>query len=240
MERVVYDRMRALELTHWWFVARRAILTRLLGDLPLPPRARVLEAGCGVGGNLEMLRRFGEVEAMEPDAESRAYVAERYGLTPSDGRLPDGLPYAPASFDLVCALDVVEHVDDDRAALAALAGLLKPGGHLVITVPAYRWMWSRHDELHHHQRRYTRGEVAALLRAAELTPVKLSYFNTLLFPLAATLRLGARLLGRHAGGDELPPRPLNALLTRVFALEGALLRRANLPFGLSIVAVGRR
>ena len=143
----------------------------------------MLEVGCGPGGNLTMLRRFGEVVAMEPDDESRAYAADRTGVRVEPGFLPDGLPFAPESFDLVCAFDVIEHVDEDAASVAALARLIRPGGYFATTVPAQPWMWSRHDELHHHKRRY---RLARLPRACSKRPgcdvVKASYFNALLFP----------------------------------------------------------
>lgn len=240
MERVIYDRMRTLEADHWWFTGRRSVISAVLSDLRLPRNARILEAGCGVGGNIELLRRFGEVSALEPDAPSRAYVEARTGLAPSDGRLPDGLPYAPGSFDAVCAFDVVEHVDDDRGAVAALASLLAPGGRLVVTVPAFQWMWSRHDELHHHKRRYTKAEMVALLADAGLTPVKAGYFNTLLFPLAAAVRVLKRALGVTTEDDRMPPRTINALLHWLFSLERGLAVKGGLPFGLSILAVGQR
>ncbi|HEY2661485.1 MAG TPA: methyltransferase domain-containing protein [Caulobacteraceae bacterium] len=240
MERLIYDRMRTLEGAHWWFVARRTILSRLIGDLPLPPRARLLEAGCGVGGNIDMLRAFGQVEAMEPDGPSRDYVRQRLDLQPADGRLPDGLPYEARSFDGVFALDVVEHVEDDRAALAALGELVAPGGFLFVTVPAYAWMWSRHDELHHHKRRYTKGQIQALIGATGLSLVRASYFNTLLFPVAAAVRVLKRVMGSESEDDRMPSPAVNGLLRGLFSLEGHWLAWARLPFGLSIVAIARR
>lgn len=239
MERAIYDRMRTLEASHWWFTGRRDILTRVIADLPLPPKARILEVGCGVGGNIEMLRRFGEVQALEPDADSRAYIEQRLGLTPADGLLPHALPYAPGRFDLVCALDVVEHVEDDAGALAALRRLVAPGGFLVVTVPAYGWMWSRHDEAHHHKRRYTLAKVERLGRAAGLTPVKQSYFNAVLFPLAAAIRIAKRVLRIDSEDDAMPPRAVNGLLRKVFGAEAGWLARGSLPFGLSILFVAR-
>lgn len=240
MERVVYDRIRVLEQDHWWFAGRRRILTGLIGDLPLPAKARILEVGCGAGGNIGMLRGFGEVRAMEPDAPSRAYASERHGMTVDDGRLPDGAPYPPASFDAVCAFDVVEHVDDDAATVRALAKLLARDGYLVVTVPAYGWMWSAHDEAHHHKRRYGRPAVEQLFRDAGLEVVRASYFNSLLLPLAAGVRLVKRALGLKGEDDAMPPATVNRLLESIFGSEAGWLRRRSLPFGLSIVVIGRR
>jgi SAM-dependent methyltransferase len=240
MDRLVYDRMRGLEYSHWWFAGRRAILSRLVGALPLPPQARLLEAGCGVGGNIDMLRRFGRVEGLEPDAPSRDYIQQRYGLSPADGRLPDGLPYAPASFDAVFALDVVEHVAEDASSVAALGRLVKPGGYLILTVPAYGWMWSAHDVAHHHHRRYSRAQLKALIAQSGLTLLKASYFNTLLFPLAAVVRLVKRCLRLTGEDDRLPPAPLNRLMRSLFSAEAHWLARGSLPFGLSIVAIAQR
>lgn len=239
MERAVYERMRELETAHWWFVGRRNVLTRLLSGLKLPKDAKILEAGCGVGGNIAMLAQFGQVSALEPDAPSREHVAQRTGVTPVEGFLPHQVPYADKSFDAVCAFDVVEHVEDDDGALAKLAALTKPGGYLVVTVPAYAWMWSRHDEIHHHKRRYTRGQILAKVRAAGIEPIKASYFNAALFPLAAVVRALKKLTGARAEDDAMPPGPLNAIFTWLFSLEAAWLAHASLPFGLSIVVIGR-
>jgi SAM-dependent methyltransferase len=241
LERVIYDRMRELEGSHWWFTGRRKVLTALIGDLELPANAKIAEVGCGVGGNIEMLRQFGSVEAVEPDGESRAYIAQRLGLTVQDGLLPDGLPLPKVAFDAVCAFDVVEHVDDDANSVKALAGLVKPGGYLVITVPAYQWMWSHHDVLHHHKRRYRRPAIEALVREAGLTIVRSSYFNGLLFPVAAAVRLAKKALRIETEDDTMPPKTVNALLAGVFASEAGWLKSgARLPFGLSIVVIGRK
>lgn len=240
MERAVYERMASLETTHWWFVGRRHVLTRLLQSLKLPQGARILEAGCGMGGNIAMLQRFGEVSAMEPDGPARAHVAERTGVAAVEGFLPDRVPFSPASFDAVCAFDVVEHVDQDAASVAALAERVRPGGYLVVTVPAYQWMWSRHDESHHHKRRYTRPEITAMVRAAGLEVVKSSYFNAVLFPLAAVVRALKRVTGSQVEDDKLPAAPVNAVLGGLFAMEAPAVAAGSLPFGLSIVVVGRR
>jgi SAM-dependent methyltransferase len=240
MERVIYDRLRALESTHWWFTARRKLIGQAIETCGLPANARILEAGCGTGGNIELLRRFGTVRAMEPDAVSRAYIGETYGLEVDDGLLPAGLPYAPGSFDLVCAFDVIEHVDDDGASLRSLGELLAPGGVLMVTVPAYQWMWSHHDELHHHKRRYTRGEFVRVVEGAGLSVAKATYFNTVLLPLAVGVRMTKRTLGLKSEDDRMPPPWLNRLLGGVFAAEAPLIRKGALPLGLSILVTAGR
>lgn len=241
MDRLTYDRMRILQENHWWFRGRRSILTRLIGGLALPQPAKVLEVGCGPGGNLTMLRRFGDVVAMEPDAESRAYAADRMGVRVEAGFLPDDLPFEAESFDLVCAFDVIEHVDEDAASVQALARLIRPGGYFATTVPGQPWMWSRHDELHHHKRRYGMRAYRALFEGAGLRIVKASYFNALLFPTIAAVRAVKMLTrSKSADDDSMPPEPLNGLLGGLFAAERHWLARGALPFGVSIVLIARR
>jgi len=241
MDRATYDRMRVLQEGHWWFEGRRRILTRLIGDLGLPWPAKVLEVGCGPGGNLAMLKQFGEVTALEPDEASRLYAAEHAGVAVEGGLLPDGLPFAPASFDLVCAFDVIEHVDEDAASVAALGRLLKPGGYLATTVPGQPWMWSRHDEAHHHKRRYRLRDYRRLFESAGLQVARASHFNTLLFPPIAAVRAVKMATGSTAADDDaMPPPPINSLLTALFAAERHWLAHAALPIGVSIVLIARR
>jgi len=241
MERHIYESMRELQQAHWWFAARRQILGSELRRLPLPRPARILEVGCGPGGNLELLKRFGEVRAIEPDAESRAYATECSGVRVDGGLLPDGLPDLGGPFDLICAFDVIEHVDDDTGAVAALAALVKPGGFLVTTVPAYAWLWSEHDAQHHHKRRYTRPAYRRLFEAAGLTVRRATYFNSVLFAPIAGIRL-ARTAARLRGGDDerMPPPALNGLLRGLFAAEASILKATDLPFGVSILLIAER
>jgi SAM-dependent methyltransferase len=242
MDPTVYERMAAHEDRHWWFVARRRILDRLIARV-IDPRGdcKILEAGCGTGGNLSMLGRFGRAAAFEPDANARALASAKSTLEVREGALPDRVPFAPDSFDLVAMLDVLEHVDDDVGSLKAVAERLARGGRLLLTVPAYGFLWSRHDELHHHKRRYRKGDLLGVAKAAGLQPEYVSYFNTLLFPLIAAKRLAGRLLGDSGkADDEMPPAGLNRLLGAVFAVERHLLGRVTLPFGVSLVMVARR
>lgn len=241
MDRQIYDRMRRIEAEHWWFAARREILDDLIAGLALPAQADILEVGCGTGGNLAMLARHGQVRAVEPDDDARAHAAARGLAAVEGGLLPEGLPAYETPFDLVAAFDVIEHVDDDKGAVRALANLVRPGGWMIATVPAYQWMWSDHDLLHHHKRRYRRPVFRALFEAAGLTVRRASYFNALLFPPIGAVRLARRLTGAKGGDDEaLPKAPLNALLRKVFAAEKTLLKAADLPFGVSILVVAQR
>jgi SAM-dependent methyltransferase len=241
MDRQVYDRMRGLEDRHWWFRARRDILSDQIGRLGLPAGASVLEVGCGTGGNLGMLGRFGAVTGMEPDDQARGFAAEKSGVPVESGLLPDGLPFKPGQFDLVAALDVIEHVDDDAGSVKALARLLKPGGFMITTVPAYAWMWSHHDELHHHKRRYGLSAYRHLFDEAGLTVRKASYFNTALFAPIALVRL-IKLVLRIKGADEdsMPGPAINGLFRGLFAGERLWLRGAGFPFGVSILLIAER
>lgn len=169
-----------------------------------------------------------------------AFARRRTAADIAEGALPDGIPFEGCLFDVVAALDVIEHVEPDAAALQALGARLRPGGMLVVTVPAFRFLWSGHDAIHHHRRRYRRAELAALVRGAELEPLVLTYFNTLLFAPIAAMRLLARLLGRKGGDDALPGRLLNRALETVFGLERHLIGRVPLPFGVSLLMIARR
>jgi SAM-dependent methyltransferase len=238
MDRVVYDRMAAHDSTHWWYRARREILADYLSRYAdLPADARILEIGCGTGHNLSMLSAFGAVDAIEIDPAARRIAAERLGRPVGAAPLP-ALPGVPrGAYHLIAVLDVVEHIEDDVAALKAMAECLAPGGRILITVPAHRWMWSAHDVVNHHHRRYSKATLKQAIAAAGLTPAKLGYFNSLLFPLAAGARLAGRMMGRDDSDDSPPPGPVNTLFERVFRLERHLVGRVPMLPGVSIVTL---
>jgi SAM-dependent methyltransferase len=238
MDRKVYDRMNELETRHWWFVARRRIIAALV-ERRLGGRhdARILEAGCGSGGNLAMLGSFGQVDAFEYDAAARDHAREKSGLPVEFGALPDGVPFDDRRYDLIGLFDVLEHIEADRASLATLAGRLSDRGAILVTVPAFPFLWSRHDERHHHFRRYTRASLAEVARAAGLKVSYSGYFNFFLFPAAVAARALKRMTGSETPDDRMPAGPVNAVLTRVFGLERHLVGRVRLPVGLSLAAV---
>lgn len=238
MERIVYDRMAELDERHWWYRARREILAELIRRrIALPEGARILEVGCGTGHNIPMLQRFGRVDAIEVDGAAREIASRRLGHAVMDAPLPE-LPGVPDStYDLIAILDVIEHIDQDVAGLASLGRKLRPGGRILITVPAFPWMWSAHDVVNHHKRRYTRRTLRALVADAGLELEMMSWFNSLLFPLAAAARLAGRLTGKEDGDDKLPPAPVNALFERVFGLERYAIGRVPFPPGVSLAAI---
>jgi SAM-dependent methyltransferase len=238
MDRAVFDRMAEHDQQHWWFVARRRILAELIAREVAPrPGARILEIGCGTGHNLEMLGRFGTVDAIELDDDARALASARLGRPVLKARLPELDGIEDHAYDLVALLDVLEHVEEDRPALRAIAAKLRPGGRILLTVPANKWMWSAHDVAHHHHRRYARGELVRVVEAAGLKIELMSFFNSLLFPLAAAARLAGKLAGKTSSDDAVPPRPLNTLFTGLFGLERHLVGRVPLPAGVSLVAI---
>lgn len=139
MDRIVYDRMAEHDSTHWWYVARRDILADFIGREVNPPKgARILEIGCGTGHNLPMLGAFGEVDAIEIDPAAREIASKRLGKEVGSAPLPELSGVAEGQYDMIAVLDVVEHIEDDVAALEAMAKRLKPGGTILITVPAHQ------------------------------------------------------------------------------------------------------
>jgi SAM-dependent methyltransferase len=241
MDRAVFDRMAELDQHHWWFTARRRILSSVIRRVVRPPAgARILELGCGTGHNLDTLAEFGRVEASELDDYARELATKRLGRVVEKVALPDLSKFPTDSYDLIALLDVLEHVPDDKGSLAAILTRLKPGGALLLTVPANPWMWSAHDVAHHHHRRYRKSEIAALAKEAGFEIELLSPFNTLLFPLIAGVRLLNKVRGHDSADDALPSRPVNSTLHKLFGAEAGLIGRLPFPFGVSLVAVLRR
>jgi SAM-dependent methyltransferase len=248
MDEALYDEMFRLESAHWWFVAKRRIILSLLNKYlpvsPSSPAPRVCDIGCGCGMTLRELLHHG-YHAVGVDASDTAlsYCSAR-GVRAVKGSLPDHLGLPPESADAVLLLDVLEHLDNDLAALLAAIDLLRPGGFLIATVPAYQWLWTRRDEFHHHKRRYsfkrwrrTLGE-AGIRGGAQ--PLMVSHFNTYLFPLAAAGRLASKLLPQpdRPGDMSIPPLGVNRLLAGIFASERLpLCAGFPLPLGLSLLAI---
>ena len=224
---------------HWWFLGRQAVLRGVLRTTLPAGGLRLVEIGCGGGALLPAAAEFGDVVGVEASADFLE-VARRRGFTVLRGALPDELPLGAEAFDGALLLDVLEHIEDDRGALEAVSRVLRPGGFLVCTVPAYPWLWSSHDEVLGHRRRYTARSLRRVAREAGFHPLRVTYFNTLLAPAVVGLRLLRRWRGARGHDLVRPARPLNALLAGVFSLEARLLRWTDLPFGVSVLMVARR
>ena len=238
-----YGRMFEAEERQWWYAGMRAISLSLL-DAAWPRAGaggrRILDAGCGTGSNLAHLRPFGRTVGVDVSEEALRFCRQR-GVAAARGSVL-ALPFSDATFDAVTSFDVLYHrwVEDDVAAVRELSRVLRPGGLLLVRVPALKLLWGAHDEAVHSRHRYTRAELRALLEGAGLEVVRLTYANTLLFPLLAARRGLDRLLDRHGSDVAFLPAPLEWTFRRLLGLEARLVRRVALPLGASVFALARK
>jgi len=236
-----YKRLAEHEEWYWWHRARQMIVHRVLRR-HAPAAARILDLGCGTGATTASLRGFGPVLGLDVGREALVRARERN--LPVVRSSAARLPVPPGAFDVVVALDVLEHLDDDVAAAREIRLALAPGGLLLATVPAYSWLWSNHDIALGHRRRYARRQLLEVLERAGFDVERCSYVMSAILPAAAAVRLAERLRPRARRPPEsgyLPvPSLLNSLLSHLVGLDGYLVRWLNLPFGLSVLALARR
>ena len=241
MEAGLHRRFFELEDWYWWSVGTRAIFHEWLAPLLRVRGARVLDVGCGSGAFAAELRDAASVTGVDLALEA-IRLGRRRGLRDLSVGSAEALPFRDAAFDGVAALDIVEHTDDVRT-LAEIARVVRPGGVVLVHVPAFPFLWGEHDEVNHHRRRYRRGELLARLTASGLRVRRISYVNCVLFPAVAAARVGKRLLRRLQA--PRPPRPevydlpswLNRTLAGCLALERLALRRLDMPIGVSLLCL---
>jgi len=229
------------EETLWWYAGMRGISFALLENAPRPTaRPRILDAGCGTGNNLTHLASLGRAVGIDLSPEALRFCRTR-GVGAARASLM-ALPFSDGTFDGVTSFDVLYHrwVGDDRAAVRELARVLRPGGWLLVRVPALKLLWGGHDEAVHSRHRYTRAEVRRLLVAEGLEVVRLTYANTLLFPLLLVRRGLDRLTGRRGSDIARLPTPLEVTFRGALELEARLVRRWSLPVGASVFALARK
>jgi len=248
MEGVAYEQFLGLERDHWWFIGRRRCYFTLLEHFLKNARdLRVLDVGCGVGGMLPELARFGKPIGIDSDRRSIEICRERGFPNSFLGGGMD-IPAQSGCADLVTFFDCIEHLPDDERALRDANRVLRAGGHLFISVPAYQFLYSNNDKVAHHFRRYTRGELVRKVRAAGFEVVKATYVNVTLFPLilpAVLLfklkeALFPKLDDTRTNLSHVPARPINSLLAAIFGGEGKLLRYLSAPFGHSLALIARK
>jgi SAM-dependent methyltransferase len=230
--------MYALESSHWWFWGKRLVMRRLLGERLHRPGLRILDIGCGAGANAVELSEYGSVVASDRSLDALAFVRSR-GVGSVVAAEAPNLPFASGSFDIITAYDVIEHVEDDRGFVAELARIVAPGGAIAIHVPAWPFLWSRHDEMLEHKRRYTRKSLEALLAMDGLHVEKLGWTNFTIFAPTAVVRMANRLRNKDDGGADLGvvPPPVNRMLRAIGRAEAALASSVGLPFGVSLAAI---
>jgi SAM-dependent methyltransferase len=242
MDRVLERQTHELEDTHWWYRGRRSIIAELLRPLALPAGVQILDAGCGSGRNMVDLARLGAVTGVEISSASveRARmrnVGDVVLCSVTEMPFPDG------QFDLAVCLDVIEHVADEHGAFGELLRVVAPGGSLLVTVPAYQWLWSEHDVINHHQRRYTRRTLTQAAGRAGWRTARTTYFNGLLLPIAIPYRRLARRSHEEGGSSDLQrmPERLNEMLEWPLRVEARLIAKGRrIPAGLSLAAVFRK
>lgn len=245
MDPTEYRTMYAVEDRHWWYAGMRQITIEVLAAAyPGRTDLRILDAGCGTGAAMTYLARFGTVTGCDLSPLALEFCGER-GLAAIQQASVTALPYGDGQFDLVTSFDVLYHqaVADTNAALREFHRVLVPGGRVMLRLPAYDWLRGRHDTVIHTARRFTAGQVAELLHENRFVVERAGYANSLLFPLALGKRFTERLQSPAAGGhSDITPNPpwLDALLTPVLGLEARWLRRRELPFGLTVLAIGSR
>ena len=244
MRPVNYEVMFDVEDDHWWFVGRRAIVFALIDDAlqksDAVSRRIILDIGCGTGATMDHLKRYGEVQGIDlselPLRFSRKRGHSRVMLASATE-----LPFADNSFDLLTALDVIEHLDDDVRGLGEIRRVLKPGAPAVIFVPAFQALWGPNDDQSGHKRRYRLDGLKSAATAAGLTIEHISYANIAMFLPIWVGRKILQLFGREEQAENKINNPLiNKLLSRIFTSEAGWLRRHSLPFGVSIVCVVRK
>jgi SAM-dependent methyltransferase len=243
LDQHTYEILYRIEEGHWWHAARRnMVLDWIKQSYPARHDLKILDAGCGTGLMLQQLRELGTAEGVDISEEALDFCRRR-GMVNVRQADVHHLPYDASTYDVVTALDVLEHVDDDVAVLDEFARVLRAGGRAYLFVPAHKWLWSLQDEVSHHRRRYTAKTLREALSASNLTVERLSYVSTLLLPVIFLGRQWLKVTLRFRPRDtenDLHPAWSNGILRGIFESEIPMLRRTNMPFGASLLCTARK
>lgn len=238
MKTQMYEAHKLGQRNNWWFKARREIVHSIIDKYIYHNKNNILEVGAGYGVMTEMLKEYGTVTAIEPYPDAIKYLERTLEVKTHCCTLDalSNLKYKD-KYNIVVAFDVIEHIEDDLEALDIIEFILKNRGLLILTVPAYMFLWSEHDRLNNHHWRYTIKELESTL-GVSFGIKRATYFNTLLFPLALLDKLW---LARNKQSSALNPSKLvNTILYRIFSTEKILLKYFNLPYGVSILLIAEK
>ena len=241
MESSAYARIYEIEERLWWYRGRRRVCFNLLRrHLCQRSDLDILDVGCGTGYNLHLLKQFGRARGVDMSSEALEFCRRR-GESDVTLHMAGELPFSAASFDLLTAFDVIEHIEDDRAALAEFRRVLRPGGWMLIYTPALPWLYNEHDRIVHHKRRYRRAELREKILAAGYQLEHLAYVNGLVLPLVLLARGLAKLRSGESHQEMEIPHPwVNGLVTALCYSEEPLVRHDLVPVGMTLVALARR
>ncbi len=232
--------MYKMETTHWWSAGKRRIVQDSLTMLTVNS-GKILDIGCGTGIILETFKNHGCIVGVDNSEHALKFCKLRKQFRLIQANIEEQLPFKQNMFDVVFAFDVLEHLNNDACVMNELYRVCKEGSYVIITVPAYQFMWSKHDESLHHKRRYSKKALKKVVQDAGFTLKKLSYFNTILFPLIFAFRI-SHIFRREVKSDFYLPIPsfINWILLSLFSMEKYFLRRVNLPFGLSLLCIAKK
>ncbi len=246
MDKPLYDEFYNFEKRHWWFVSRQRTFTRLIKQyLQNDKSSKILDIGCGTGLNMESLADLGDVTGIDYSMNALQYCSN-IGNPLCQANM-SSLPFQSNSFDLITALDVIEHIEDDIHALKEVNRVCNNNGIVLLAVPAFQFLWGEHDDMAHHIRRYSLKELRNAVDQSGFEILKISYSNFFLFPIGLIYRYLKRFLRIFNKNKELKsdflntaPPIINPILREIFTLEGKLLKYLHFPFGLSIICVCRK
>ena len=240
MHNRAFQKMAMEEGSHWWFSGRRLLIQEALYTIDLPENALILEVGCGTGGNLNMLSSLGTVYAFEKNnlAHFIAIDKSHHQIQIEIGSCPNEIPQYDHEFDLICLFDVLEHIKEDKETILKLSKLLAQNGKIVITVPAYKWLFSKHDRVLSHYRRYSRKDIFHLAHTTNFEIHRITHFNFILAVPIICIRILSKYLNTP-NSKKIPqlPRIINLILFKIFSLEKFILNKFNIFFGISIFAI---
>ena len=239
MDETLYKEQYENQKKHWWFVAKKKIIMSKVWKVKKKKLdLQILDMGCGTGLMLSELAKVGKTSGMDFSKEAIKYAKKSYDGTILQGTLPLKVPYDKDSFDLIVSLDVIEHIDDDEKTLQVIHNLLKDGGKCILTVPACMFLWSHHDDINHHKRRYSRKELQKKILDAGFKIEFITYYNFFLFPIIYLTRLLEGKNPKNISSDvSMPSKWLNFLLEKIFSLENLFIGWLRLPIGVSLITV---